>query len=71
MGIYTVDKSALARGLLYPEEQDMKNMILGAGNTEFTHHGFDEFGMPVISCESMPMDSTLHGIRWINKYLEV
>jgi len=71
MGIYTVDKSALVRGILYPEEQDIKNLILAAGNEKFTHHGFDELGMPIISCEAMPMDSSLHGIRWINKFLEV
>ena len=71
MGIYTVDKSALFRGLLYPAEQDIKSMIYGAGNSKFTHHGFDEFGMPVISCDNVPVDSALYGVKWINKYLEV
>lgn len=70
MGTYTVDKSALIRGLLHPLEEDMKKMIEDAGNEKFTHHGFDECGMPIISCEHKPMDSRIHGIKWINKYLE-
>jgi hypothetical protein len=71
MGLYTVDKSALFRGLVYPEEQDMKSMIFSAGNKKFTHHGFDEIGIPIIGCEVKPMDSSLHGVIWINKFLEV
>ncbi len=49
----------------------MKSMILRAGNDAFTHHGFDEMGMPVISCDVKPLDSTLLGVKWINKFLEV
>jgi hypothetical protein len=71
MGIYTVDKSAFIKGLLHPSQEDITKMIALAGNDRFTHTGFDEFGMPIIACENKPLDSQIHGVRWINKYLEV
>jgi len=70
MGIYTVDKQAFVRGILYPEEKDMTNLITSAGNEKFHHYGFDDLGMPIIGCDYKPMDSDLFGIKWIDKYLE-
>jgi hypothetical protein len=70
MGIYTVDKQALVRGILFPEDRDITKLIMQAGNEKFTHNGYDEFGMPIISCDRMPADSVIYGIKWINKYLE-
>lgn len=70
MGLYTVDKQAFVRGLLYPADTDITPLILAAGNEKFTHHGYDELGMPIISCDLKPHDSDLFGIRWINKFLE-
>jgi len=66
MGLYTVDKMTFVRGILLPQPSDMDAMILGAGNTKFDHHGFDPFGMPVISCDEKPLDSPVFGIKWID-----
>ena len=70
MSLYTIDKGAFARGLLMPEQSNIDSLILSAGNIKFVHHGYDEFGMPIISCDTKPHDSLVYGILWIDKFTQ-
>jgi hypothetical protein len=70
MSLFTIDKGAFARGLLTPEQANIDSLILNAGNMKFVHHGYDEFGMPVISCDTKPLDSRVYGIIWIDKFTQ-
>jgi hypothetical protein len=65
MTLYTLDKHTFTRRLLNPSDSQIRELIVEGGNMRFAFVGNDELAMPMFECTYKPVDSEIHGIKWI------
>jgi hypothetical protein len=65
MRLYTLNKSTYIRGLLKPDPDVLKRLVVDAGNNEFEIAGLDDVGFSLVMCEHKPLDSSLYGCEWV------
>lgn len=65
MGVYTIHIAAYSRRFLDPSEDIVRKLMVDAGNETFKQLGQGPMGQPIFECENKPVDSTIHGLKWI------
>lgn len=65
MTLYTLDMHTFIRRLLNPSDSEIKELIVLGGNKRFAFVGNDALAMPLFECIYKPLDSEIHGIKWV------
>lgn len=65
MTLYTLDMHTFTRRLLNPSNSEIKELIVLGGNKRFALVGSDALAMPLFECIYKPLDSEIHGIKWV------
>jgi len=65
MTLYTLDMHTFTRRLLNPSEAQIKELIVLGGNNRFAFVGNDVLSMPMFECIYKPVDSEIHGVKWV------